>query len=287
MADRERDPGDPNTPADDGWDPQPGTTGSSAPGELAGLVNPTTPAAPVWPAPGSVPPWVDPNAPGAPGSPAPEVMPGSLPPGYAAPAGWAASQAPAAQPPVSADPTAPPDWTSPGGTPPGGTASGGTPPAGWTPPAETPAKKGGIPGWLISGAVIAAIVVGGIIFRDRLSGDAGDLKVGDCFDDPGQTTEVSDVQHHPCTESHDAEVIFVGDHPDQTLYPGDDAFDTFVEQQCIPAFNSYLGRDFDTDTEFGMGFFYPLADRWGDGDHEIACYVQRSDGTPLTNSVKS
>ncbi len=35
-----------------------------------------------------------------------------------------------------------------------------------------------------------------------------------------------------------------------------------------------------------MGYFYPLADRWGGGDHEIACYVLRLDGTPLTNSVK-
>ena len=34
-------------------------------------------------------------------------------------------------------------------------------------------------GWVIRIAIIAVIVIGGLIFRDRLSGSANDLKVGD------------------------------------------------------------------------------------------------------------
>jgi hypothetical protein len=69
--------------------------------------------------------------------------------------------------------------------------------------------RGLFSGWGIRLVVVGAIVVGGFLFRDRISGNAGDLQVGDCFDDPG-TSEISDVQHHPCTEAHTGEVIFIG-----------------------------------------------------------------------------
>ena len=49
--------------------------------------------------------------------------------------------------------------------------------------------------------IVAVIIVGGFILRDRLSSNAGDLKVGDCFDEPASGAEISDVQHHPCTEA--------------------------------------------------------------------------------------
>jgi hypothetical protein len=141
-------------------------------------------------------------------------------------------------------------------------------------------------GWVIRIGIIAVIVVAGLILRDRLSGNAGDLQVGDCFDEPTQTQDVSDVQHHPCTDAHDAEVIFVGDHPDSDTYPGVDAFDTFVLTQCVPAFEAYTGRDWETDTELDLGYFYPTADGWPSGDREVACYVARLDGVSMSASVK-
>jgi hypothetical protein len=60
--------------------------------------------------------------------------------------------------------------------------------------------------WIIRIAIIAVIAGGAYILRDRLTANAGDLKVGDCFDDP-TGEQVKDVQHHPCTESHTAEVV--------------------------------------------------------------------------------
>jgi hypothetical protein len=141
--------------------------------------------------------------------------------------------------------------------------------------------------WVVGGAIIAIIAIAFFIFRDRLSGSAGDLRVGDCFDDPGTTTEVSDVQHQPCTESHDREVIFVGNYPDQDAYPGEDAFDTYAGENCTTAYEGYIGRDYETDTEFDFGYFYPLSEGWSDGDHEITCYIYRLDEAKMTQSVKA
>lgn len=70
-------------------------------------------------------------------------------------------------------------------------------------------------------------------------------------------------------------------------YPDDSTFEQFAIDRCVPAFESYVGRDFETDTEFDFGFFYPGAEAWGANDHEVACYVFRLDEQPLTKSVKA
>lgn len=140
-------------------------------------------------------------------------------------------------------------------------------------------------GVLLRVGVIGAILLGGFIFRDHLTGAATDLKIGDCFDEPG-TVEVTEVQHRPCTDPHDGEIMWVGDYPDPGSYPGEEAFDAFVGANCVPTYQTYLGRDYRTDTEFDIGLFYPLPEGWEDGDHEITCYIYRLDKAKLTNSVK-
>ncbi|MCI0345386.1 MAG: septum formation family protein [Chloroflexi bacterium] len=142
-------------------------------------------------------------------------------------------------------------------------------------------------GLLLRVGVIAVIVVGGLILRDRLSGSAGDLRVGDCFDQPVAAQNVDDVQHHPCTDPHTAEIIFVGDHPDQDAYPSLNSFDSFVLDRCVPAFESYTGRDWATDTELDMAYFYPTSEGWPEGDHEVSCYVVRIDSGTMNASVKA
>ena len=102
----------------------------------------------------------------------------------------------------------------------------------------------GLARWIGIAAVIGVIAVVGFIFRDRLSGNAGELQVGDCFDDPGAVAEVSDVQHHPCTEPHTGEVFYVGEMTgDNSSYPADDAFLEHVGTNCVPAFETYTGTD--------------------------------------------
>ena len=126
--------------------------------------------------------------------------------------------------------------------------------------------SGFLSGWGVRLAIVAVIIVGGFILRDRLSSSAGDLKVGDCFDEPASGGEISDVQHHPCTESHTAEVVFLGEMTgENSTYPTDDQFDQYAATNCLPAFTSYTGRAVETETELTMSYYVPTQGRLGQG----------------------
>jgi hypothetical protein len=141
-------------------------------------------------------------------------------------------------------------------------------------------------GLIIRIALFAIVGIGLFLFRDRLSGGASDLAVGDCFDDPGVTTEVRDVQHHPCTEPHTSEVLYVGDMPASDAYPSDAQFRASVQAACVPAFKTYTGLDFATDPTFDLGYFIPTTDGWESGDRELICYAIRLDGAPVSQSIR-
>ena len=143
-------------------------------------------------------------------------------------------------------------------------------------------------GWIIRIAIIAAIAIGAFIFQDRMSSNAGDLAVGHCFDEPTGADEVKDVQRHPCNEAHTSEVIFVGDLPgSRDVYPSDADLTAYFEANCVPAFNAYTGRDYQSDTELDIGSFIPTEDGWEGGDREMTCYAVRIDGAPTAQSVKA
>lgn len=135
--------------------------------------------------------------------------------------------------------------------------------------------------------IVAAIAVGGIVLRDRLSGAAGDLKVGDCFD-ATQVSEVKDLQHHPCTEKHTAEVVLLTTHPSikGAPYPSDDDIQTFGDNVCAPAVVSYVGPNAQLD-RLNYGIFYPKASNWTDGDRGVICYALMLDMSPMTSSLKA
>jgi hypothetical protein len=136
--------------------------------------------------------------------------------------------------------------------------------------------------------IIGAVIVGGIILRPFISGDAGGLQVGDCFDPPTTVSEtVEDVQHHPCTDAHGAEVVYVGKYaPDTATYPTDDEFYAFFETNCGPAFNAYTGLDFLQATDYDMSAFTPTSEGWADNDRKIICYAIRTDAAQMNASLK-
>lgn len=155
-------------------------------------------------------------------------------------------------------------------------------------PTAPPKKAPVWQGLAIRVGIIAVIVIAGLVLRDRLSGNASDLRVGDCFDVPtSASNEVSDVQHQPCTDPHDGEVFFVGDYPTQATHPSLEDFRGFATTNCVPAFESYIGRDYETDTEFDFGAFYPTSESWSSGDHEVTCHAVLIDGSKLSKSVKN
>ena len=136
--------------------------------------------------------------------------------------------------------------------------------------------------------IIAILAAGAWILRPFITGNAGDLAVGDCFDVPATEQQtVEDVQHHPCTDAHGAEVVFVGDYqPTGGNHPSPSDVEAFVGSTCIPAFTQYTGLDFQTATDYDLGWFWPTAEGWGQGDHEVICYLVRVDEASLTQSLK-
>jgi hypothetical protein len=143
-------------------------------------------------------------------------------------------------------------------------------------------------GLLLRLGIIGAIGVGAFVLRPFLMGDAGSLAVGDCFDPPaGGPQEVEQVQHHPCTDAHLAEVIYVADYAAaDATYPSEDSFRAFVLDRCIPAFNSYTGLDYNAATDLDVGPMWPTAEGWGDGDREVTCFALKVDGSTVTGSIK-
>jgi hypothetical protein len=135
--------------------------------------------------------------------------------------------------------------------------------------------------------VIGALVGGGILFRDRLTSGATDLKVGDCFDDTTSTTDVKEVQHHPCTENHTAEVVLTADYPAPkgAPYPGRSGMSTYSDQTCTTAVISYVGMAGDLDT-LSYGIYFPKEADWNSGDRWIICYVSTANGTPVSQSMR-
>jgi Septum formation len=136
-------------------------------------------------------------------------------------------------------------------------------------------------------AVIAIIAIGAFLLGPYLSGNAGDLKVGDCFDSPATVNaEVQDVQHHPCSDPHSGEVFLVASVPDASAKPDDATMLQFVEDNCVAAYQDYTGVSVDSDPNADIGWFEPTTDGWANGDRTVICYATRQDNSTWTGSLK-
>jgi hypothetical protein len=142
-------------------------------------------------------------------------------------------------------------------------------------------------GILIRVGLVAGIIVIGLVIRPFVTGNAGDLAVGDCFDPPSSDVQtVKDVQHHPCSEPHGGEVFFVDKMADQATFPDEDTFNTYVSDHCLPAYQAYTGVDVLTEEGADIGWLVPTEEGWGKGDREVTCYATRLDNAKTTGSVK-
>jgi hypothetical protein len=147
-------------------------------------------------------------------------------------------------------------------------------------------------GLFIIVAIVVVVAVVGVVFRDRITGNAGSLQVGDCFDLPAATATdatVGDVQHHPCTEAHGGEVYAVLTYPSAATdtYPPTDAFVAFGDPHCASSFQAYTGVTLDASTTLNAGYFFPIDTGWASGDRTVICYLVDAGGAPLTRSMKS
>lgn len=140
--------------------------------------------------------------------------------------------------------------------------------------------------YLLRIGIVAAILVGGFIFRDRLGGSPTELKTGDCFDLPSTIAQtVKDVQHHPCTETHTAEVTLVTVHPAAkgSKALSDTALESYLSNTCTDALVTYVGID---NERFAIGAFSPTDEGWKDGERGVTCYLAMLDESAMTASFK-
>ncbi len=181
--------------------------------------------------------------------------------------------------------------------PPPADAQSGYPPPGPQPsysPVPPPPAKGrrtGLAAFAVLIILIAVIAGGLFLFRDRISGDVNSLQVGDCIDEPSDTSAISDVQHQPCVDPHDGEVFALITYAaaDGAAYPGTGAFDDIVRQECLPMVQAYTGRTLQEIDQAGLSYayFYPTFTSWTDNnDRGVTCYIEKSDGTKLVGSVR-
>ncbi len=140
--------------------------------------------------------------------------------------------------------------------------------------------------------VVALFVIVGLIagawwlFRDRLSGAADDLRVGDCFTVPAED-RVSSIQHQPCTDLHDGEVFVVGTVEGDT-FPVVFGFDDWAQEHCAgDAFTAYVGEAFEARADIDIGYFSPTQDGWSSGDRTVTCYLTPGDGSPVSASYQA
>lgn len=106
---------------------------------------------------------------------------------------------------------------------------------------------------------------------DSSTVDAFSLSVGDCFQDPA-VDSVQSVTALPCDQPHYAEAFHVFDVADAATFPGEQAMSDAASEGCRPAFQSFIGKDYDT-SELQVFHFAPSAETWVTGDREVLCAV--------------
>lgn len=174
------------------------------------------------------------------------------------------------------------------------TVSSGTPTTQWTPPPppSKPLWQRLIGFWWIG--LIAAIVIGGLIFNARRDDtgqitDGGtlqvnDLQVGDCFN-TDTSENIDDVDAVPCAEPHAYELFHVFTMTDSGSYPTGTQFDTETDAACRPAFADYVGTAYD-DSALYVSTLTPSEDGWNDGDHTVQCVLHEKDESKITGSQR-
>ena len=115
---------------------------------------------------------------------------------------------------------------------------------------------------LISIAALAAACSSGNVFE---------LEVGQCFNDPDNFEQVSDVEMIDCSDPHDNEAYHLYEMT-QGDFPGDAAVQDLAQIECIGKFDAYVGSDYAT-SSLDIGAFFPTNETWDQDDREVICFL--------------
>jgi hypothetical protein len=171
--------------------------------------------------------------------------------------------------------------------------------ASWTPPedATSAGRRTMAVAAVAVGVLVAISLVVSLVLRDDDASpaaptptagvviDAASLSVGACIILPSED-QFDEVRQMSCTEPHDGEVFFVGRHPDGD-YPSDDAFESFVDELCLPAFAAYTGSDYREQEVLDIGWFTPTPGAWDRGDRDVTCHLTPVGGSQTNRSWRN
>lgn len=164
-------------------------------------------------------------------------------------------------------------------------------------PFPPPRRRVGIGTLLRLGLVLVVVGAGVVGWLGRADRDqdgavtragelsAMELRVGDCFNDPGDQPEVAAVQAIPCAEPHDNEVFHAFQYADADSPPTQEAAYQRISEECLPAFNAFVGTPYE-ESDLDFFTFEPTEAGWRDGDRTVLCSVYAMDGSQLTGSAR-
>jgi hypothetical protein len=69
-------------------------------------------------------------------------------------------------------------------------------------------------------------------------------------------------------------------------YPSDADFGAWLEANCLPAFEDYVGLSYQEST-LDVTWFQPTEEGWNDGDHTVQCAVYDPARAELTEAVRN
>lgn len=98
-----------------------------------------------------------------------------------------------------------------------------------------------------------------------------DIAVGDCLTDEVTGDSVEEVPVVPCDQPHISEVYFSYTIEEET-FPGSDGMDRLMEEQCLPAFESFVGVAYDM-SALEVTTLEPTSESWEQGDRELLCLI--------------
>jgi len=110
-------------------------------------------------------------------------------------------------------------------------------------------------------------------------GGLSDITVGECWD-----AERAPVD---CRTPHTSEIFLQVEHPAEigAPYPGSKVLDSYSRDQCLGAFEPYVGRAFDA-SSLSFVFLNPARSTWDANDREIVCALVSADRTDLTAAMR-
>jgi hypothetical protein len=105
-----------------------------------------------------------------------------------------------------------------------------------------------------------------------------ELKVGQCFDAPDDS-QLWAVEVVPCNASHENEIFAAMNYPagPSEPFPGDKAIASVADQDCVPAFEAYVGVSYEA-SRYLWAPMVPTESSWADGDREILCVLYLNEG---------